>query len=1362
MATLGNLVVGVSVDTGPLSQLTTAMRSAKTAADSMNTSVKTTDTVTKTAVTSEDKLTASAKNLASAHDSANKSAGNFLTTAGSMAKSLVLWNVGYTAIMGTISGIGAAIGGTISAGIKYQDQLNTLGAVTNATKSQMSAMSAEAIKLGEDIKLPNVSAADAADAMVELAKAGLNVNQTMAAARGTLELAAAGSIDTATAANITANALNAFHLAGNQAMNVANYLANAANASSAQVSDLGEALQDGGAAASVAKVPLQDFLAAVGELTNAGVKGSMAGTDLKTMFQRLASPTQAASDQMRAMGINAYDAQGNLLPLDNIVGQFSNSLSTMTTQQQQAALATIFGSRANQAMAILAQDGATKLDNMTAAVTRGGGAAQVAAAKSQGLGGELRGISNTIQSYALDAFMNLQPYLTDAVKWLNQLAQVAFPAIGDGFSTIGTGVHNFVGELTKFSDWTKAHWSEIKDVLDHLGGAAIGGLTLNPVAEAAGGTVGVSGIAGAVGSGVGAAQQFGSTVQQDNKINPGNGLQMAVAGTANQAGVPVNVTVAFFQTINPLLDKFDQVGPKAADTLKKFGDAFNVLGTLMTTSGTNPILNILGAISTLGVDISPIISGIQGMASPLQTFANSIGRAFSTLGSSVHKALEPLGKDFDNLGKSLKPLQPLIGPVTHALEELGIGIGIVVGAILALAAGIVVGIINGLLQSLIRVIPDVIQVIQGAIAVITGIISFIVDAFTTTVKVISDLIHGNWSQAWKDATDGVKKMGDDIGQIFQGLWDIVYGLTKGMVDGVIGFFQGLVQGIVGFAQWLYDTLVGHSIIPDLVNAIVGLFQGLYNDAWNIWNDIVNTIVNFANWVWTTVGNIFNSLGTTIHNAWSAVWHIVTDDTNSIADVIWSWGENISSFVGGIFSGLGTTIHNAISGWWGTMHNDLNWIIDRINDFIDAVDDPNKDPLAGLGFNIPKLQHFATGGIVPGMGSGDTVPAMLTPGEVVLNTSAVAGLGGAEMANKLNRGWGLGAGPNLGSLGGLVGSIGGQCLAWVSSFLPQFLGIPAAIDLLSQINSQTPKAGEVFVMGSQVGQYGHMGFVTGTNGSNVDVLDSNWNLDGVIRAHEVPGSLISGYIDTALPGGLMGILSSIGGALDPANILNGLMNDIIGGFTGGGPFAPIPGNIIKGSINNIIDKAKSIVSGVMSAIAGSAPSGGGNLSVQQMAQYWSQAGGNPGLSHTMGQIGMAESSGNAAAIGPGGSWGLWQIQPQDWGFTKTTDPLTQALDAVQIEGIQGLRAWSTYNNGSYMRYDHGGDLPPGISAVMNGTGRTETVRTASQEDELGKKLDRLHDLLSKKLMGSVTINQTQGQSAAAVMDEISFQTWATQL
>lgn len=206
----------------------------------------------------------------------------------------------------------------------FEQSMNIVQQVTGATGEQMERMQAQALQLGRDTTF---SAGEAAAGMLELAKAGLSTDEVMAAIPGVMSLAAAGNLELAQAAEITANAMNAFGLPAEDATRVADLLAAAANSSSVEVTDMAQAFQMSAAVFAGNKIPVEDLSTAIALLGDNGLKGSDAGTSLKTMMMRLTAPTEEAAAEMARYGIEVYDANGAMLPFAQILAQLTETFA---------------------------------------------------------------------------------------------------------------------------------------------------------------------------------------------------------------------------------------------------------------------------------------------------------------------------------------------------------------------------------------------------------------------------------------------------------------------------------------------------------------------------------------------------------------------------------------------------------------------------------------------------------------------------------------------------------------------------------------------------------------------------------------------------------------------------------------------------------------------------------------------------------------------------------------------------------------------------------------------------------------------------------------------------------------------------
>ncbi len=421
-------------------------------------------------------------------------------------------------LTGGLSSLNIALGNLIADGLKaatgalidfgksglnvamdFQSSMNMFAAVSGATGDQMAAIGAEAKRLGADMTLPATSAGDAAKAMTELAKAGLSVNDALAAGRGTLQLAAAGNIDEAQAAEIAANALNSFGLAGDKAAMVADLFAAAANKSSLEVTDVADGFKMASAVFSAFQGPvvgsekaLKDLTTAMALLGNVGIKGSDAGTSLKQMLLQLTGPSSVAKEQMKglmfaamgasggmeqldkliggkakdrkealqalgaanpdiaAMGDIAYDASGKMRPLEEIIKLVGLATKDMADEQRNQALTSIFGADATRAIIGLMRAGPEAFAAMETSISQQGAAADLAGARMKGLGGAWEGFKSTLETTQLSV---MEPFLGPLEGWVRGAADALAAATPALTTFVTTGV---IPAVTAFAGFMSA------------------------------------------------------------------------------------------------------------------------------------------------------------------------------------------------------------------------------------------------------------------------------------------------------------------------------------------------------------------------------------------------------------------------------------------------------------------------------------------------------------------------------------------------------------------------------------------------------------------------------------------------------------------------------------------------------------------------------------------------------------------------------------------------------------------------------------------------------------------------------------------------------------------------------------------
>ena len=194
------------------------------------------------------------------------------------------------------------------------------------------------------------SAVEAANGVEELARAGVSASDILGGGlKGSLDLAAAGQIGVAESAGIASTAMTQFKLSGDKIPHLADLLAAGAGKAMGGVDDLGMALKQGGLVASQFGLSIEETVGGLSAFAASGLLGSDAGTSLKTMLLKLASPSKEAAKLMQELGINAYDASGQFVGLESLAGQLQTAFVGQSAATRDAAMATIFGTAAIRA-----------------------------------------------------------------------------------------------------------------------------------------------------------------------------------------------------------------------------------------------------------------------------------------------------------------------------------------------------------------------------------------------------------------------------------------------------------------------------------------------------------------------------------------------------------------------------------------------------------------------------------------------------------------------------------------------------------------------------------------------------------------------------------------------------------------------------------------------------------------------------------------------------------------------------------------------------------------------------------------------------------------------------------------------------
>jgi TP901 family phage tail tape measure protein len=329
--------------------------------------------------------------------------------------------------------IAAAVGAGVSKAAQFEKQMSAVGSVTRATESDMSKLTKEAQRMGI---VSSFSATQAGEGMEYLARAGANTDQIIAALQGTMNAAAADSIDLGTAADIVAQVVKGMNLEWGEAGHVADTLALASASANTNITQLGESFSYGVASAVQFGMSLEETTAIFGKLADAGLKGSLAGTSFVNMMNKLAKPTGKAQALMKKWNITLDNADGSLRKVSDIVDDFSKNIKKIPNTSERAAVATeVFGIRGARAYSALSVAGKASLDaledKLLASSVGIGAATEMAATRLDNFMGKLTLFGSSIESLSIGIFGPLLKSFTPAIEEMtNGLNGVLFSLQG--------------------------------------------------------------------------------------------------------------------------------------------------------------------------------------------------------------------------------------------------------------------------------------------------------------------------------------------------------------------------------------------------------------------------------------------------------------------------------------------------------------------------------------------------------------------------------------------------------------------------------------------------------------------------------------------------------------------------------------------------------------------------------------------------------------------------------------------------------------------------------------------------------------------------------------------------------------------
>lgn len=756
-------------------------------------------------------------------------------------------------------GVGVA---AAKVGGDFEEQMSRVKAISGATGDTFEQMKQQAIDLGAKTAF---SAKESAAGMENLASAGFSAQEIMKAMPGLLDLAAVSGGDVALASENTATALRGFGLEASEAGHVADVFARAAADTNAEVGDMGEALKYVAPVANSMGISLEETAAAIGIMSDAGIKGSQAGTTLRGALSRLARPTKAMQDTMDNLGVSFYDADGKMKPLKTQVELLKKAFEGLTPEQQQNALVTLYGQESLSGMMALIDKGPDSLGKLTKSLKDSDGAADdMARTMQDNMNSSIEQMFGAFESAAIVIQKILAPSIKKVADAISGLVEkfVSAPestqrlvvAIGAIAIAIGPVLYA-LGMLVKAFQTMKVGLGVLGNGISLFKklGSAIGFLT-SPV-----GLV-IAAVALLV---VGFIYLWNTSEDFRNFwIGLWEGIKSAVSSAVEWIQNAWKSTGEWFNNLwksikegaDNVWTTIQEAPGKAADWIKnKWTETKEFFSSIWdgikeaASSAWEGIVNIL----------APYVIAIKNVFQPMIDFFTNL---WSQIGSIAGSAWEIIKTAV--MGPILLLIDFITGNFNQLKEDasmLWTTLTTNIQNIVTTFVDIVVGYYTALKDTVINIWN-----------VLTSTIKDVWNSFTTWIKETTNNIVNSIKQGWNNLKQGTIDLFNNMIQGAKDLWNSFkawfINLVIGTKDNIIQGWENLKQGtintfnnLVNGAQEAWDNLV--NAVSDTVDRVTGWFDNLKNiDLLAAGKAIMDSFLEGLQNAWKSVQDFVGGIG----------------------------------------------------------------------------------------------------------------------------------------------------------------------------------------------------------------------------------------------------------------------------------------------------------------------------------------------------------------------------------------------------------------------------------------------------------------------------------------------------------------------
>lgn len=899
-----------------------------------------------------------------------------------------------TAVIGgaasAVAGIGAA---AIKVGSDFEAGMSKVQSISGASATEIQQLAEKAKEMGAKTKF---SATESAEAFQYMAMAGWKTGDMLNSIEGIMNLAAASGEDLATTSDIVTDAMTAFGLAADgtttiikdgytkevsNATHFADVLAKAASNSNTNVGMMGETFKYVAPVAGALGFSVEDCATAIGLMANSGIKASQAGTSLRSIFSRMAKPTDEVKAAMDQLGVSLTNSDGSMKSLKEVMKDLRSGFAGLTEAQKAQMASALGGQEAMSGLLAIVNASDEDYQKLEDSIYDADGAAkEMADTMNDNLQGAITLCKSALESVGIALYEEVQEPMKETVKVITSMVEDMNEAMTEkGFDGLIEAFGNSIAELAKMAvdaaptligvaeDLVGAF---INAIMEHQEEFAEAGATL--VAELVKAIINVAGDMWS--AGIYLFTEFLQALSDHSEeIGQVFGEMLGKIGEAVQENTPLIIQAAKdfvagfceglsaeFPGVSSLIEGFLNGCIDSASTIIQ-GIVDVISGLFSVIDGADPntleavgyaIGVIAGSIAALNVAQS-VIQPLSTLFSILKTLKGGISGISGVIGKVVEgfalwsggagSLMEVLELEFPKIAGIFSSIGGAVQKVIGFFAEFGstiAGIGsIIAGAILAVT-NFVDMFVNGfsaVKEALMVVgiaLAAVGAVILGAPALVAAAVAGIVAAVATAVVVIKE----HWDQIvefFQSIPDKLSELGSAITEWGSGVLDSI----GEFIDTVIEWFSELPGKIIdaisslaeSFAEWGASMLeTASEVTTQIIDSIVQFFTELpYKIGYAI-GFVIGTLIewgtNVINWITTNVPQMIDNIVTFFAELPGKIWDWLVNTYNKFVE----WGSQMLQKAGEVASNCIDSIVTFFSELPGKI---WNWLTDAFNRFV---------------------------------------------------------------------------------------------------------------------------------------------------------------------------------------------------------------------------------------------------------------------------------------------------------------------------------------------------------------------------------------------------------------------------------------------